>query len=130
MEYLFLLSEKIVSSLKQKFSESKGTVDFFVFDNATINNTSFEIRFSHNTSSIYLSLSTHAHDMPWGIEVKVFICEIQKPTLNQWISNIKKGNSPVYEVYPNLLKDPLVKGEGLANEISSDLIEYLTTLKT
>jgi hypothetical protein len=123
MEELFLLAEKIVTSLKKTISSDVLAEKRFSFDEAILKNSSFSIIFSNASERIVLNLSTYHLDMPWSILVTV-IHEEKKIDFNRIIQNMK-ANEQVYEIYPNLLRDPNGLGYALADEIGNDLLNYL-----
>ncbi len=125
MEQLFLLSEKITGELKKALSIDREYIGIFNFDNALINNSSFEIFFSSIDTSIKISLNTHHLDMPWSTQV-IIETKQKKICLNNLMRDIKKREL-VYEVYPNLLRDPDTLGLELAVEIGVDIFKYLMT---
>ena len=109
MEHIFLLAERVVFQLKTALIQNKEKIGYYSFENCTVKNSSFEICFTFNKSTIEIHLSVHPLDMPW--EISVFID-----------NDCKQGK---YKVYPNLLKAPDTLGNELATELARDVIENL-----
>ena len=123
MEELFLLAERIVSCLKNTISNEELSQNRFLFQESLIKGSSLSVTFFNITKKIVLNLSTHHLDMPWKIDVSIIYSEL-KVNYNTIIQNTKHDEI-VYEVYPNLLKDPKGLGNKLAIEIANDLFDYL-----
>jgi hypothetical protein len=124
MEYLFLIAEKISITLKKKLSVAREQIGIVNFDKAIINNSSFEIFFSSSSMLLEISLNINHLEIPWSVKVNFYMDE-NKISLNDFIKK-NKNNEIVYEVYPNLLKDPNNLGLNLAEEIGVDIVKYLT----
>jgi len=76
---------------------------------------------------VQLNLSTHHLDSPWCIKVTI-INSNRKIDFNSIVQNLK-ANEVVYEVYPNLLRDPNGLVTKLADEIGNDLLSYFKTIR-
>jgi hypothetical protein len=131
MEYLFLLSERFVFNLKQQFNNHKELTNYLSFDAAVITNSSFEITFSNSLNDkIICLLTTNPLDIPWSVQVRIIINSLEVGELNQWKGQNWNDEDPPYEVYPNLINDPSVKGNALALTIATDLIKFFEERKT
>lgn len=109
MEYIFLLAERLVKQLKFELVAHKTNIGYYSFNKCLIQNSSLEIEFKYNESTINCHLSIHPLDMPWKV--------------NLYIDNTKLNNN--YEVYPNLLKSPEILGNELAIRVAKDTVYYL-----
>ena len=123
MEHIFGLAERLVFNCKREFTASRNQIGNYFFESALIKNSSFEIVFTDNTTTIICELSTHPLDTPWSINMKLRKAS-EELSLNHLLSEVRKDNG-IYEVYPNLLKDPSSLGNQLAVKIAFDLVEYL-----
>lgn len=123
MNPLFLLADRIVSSLKKCFSQSRDLIGIYAFNEALIQGQFFKIDFKSITNNIILSLNTHHLEMPWSIEVLISNGN-ETVSLNSLVSP-KVNQEIVYEVNHGLLNDPNGLGNELAEEIANDLVTYL-----
>lgn len=123
---LFIIGE-LISNLDKNLAEEKELTNYLSFSRIVIDSTSFEIIYSSKRDKVILSLSTHPLDIPWNIQVRIFIDSIERKSLNDWKTESSDNVQRVtYGVTPTTLVSH--ENDNLAGLIAQDLISYYKEL--